>query len=144
MPFVSITRLRVRSWRYLPGFLLQSVRAARQAKGAPGNLSVSLLRDVELAFWTRTVWSDETAMRGFMLSGTHRRVMPRLLQWCDEAALVHWTQEFLGAALLGGGAPAPAAGRAAFQGQPSLAGATAVRVSRAAQQGRGADQMSDG
>jgi len=93
MPFVSITRLRVRSWRYLPGFLLQSVRAARQAKGAPGNLSVSLLRDAELAFWTRTVWSDETAMRGFMLSGTHRRVMPRLLQWCDEAALVHWIQE---------------------------------------------------
>ena len=95
MPVVSITRLRVRSWRYLPGFLLQSVRAARQAKGTPGNLSVSLLRDAEFAFWTRTVWSDETAMRGFMLSGTHRRVMPRLLQWCDEAALVHWTQESL-------------------------------------------------
>ena len=83
MPFVSITRLRVRSWRYLPGFLLQSVRAARQAKGVPGNLSVSLLRDAEFAFWTRTVWSDETAMRGFMLSGAHRHVMPRLLQWCS-------------------------------------------------------------
>jgi hypothetical protein len=93
MPFVSITRLRVRSWRYLPLFLLQSVRAARQAKGAPGNLSVSLLRDAEFAFWTRTVWNDETAMRGFMLSGTHRRVMPRLLQWCDEAAVAHWVQE---------------------------------------------------
>ena len=93
MPFVSITRLRVRSWRYLPGFLLQSVRAARQAKGAPGNLSVRLLRDVEFAFWTRTVWSDEGAMRGFMLSGAHRRVMPHLLQWCDEAAVAHWVQE---------------------------------------------------
>src|SRR5947209_18432915 len=80
MPLVSITRLRVRSWRYLPGFLLQSVRASRQAKAATGNLSVSLLRDADFAFWTRTVWSDETAMRGFMLSGRHRRVMPRLLQ----------------------------------------------------------------
>jgi hypothetical protein len=79
MPFASIARLRVRSWRYLPLFVLQSVRAARQAKAAPGNLSVSLLRDAEFAFWTRTVWSDEGAMRGFMLSGAHRRVMPRLL-----------------------------------------------------------------
>jgi hypothetical protein len=32
MPIVSLTRLRVRSWRYLPGFLLDSVRSARQAK----------------------------------------------------------------------------------------------------------------
>ena len=37
MPFVSITRLRVRSWRYLPGFLIQSFRAARQAKRATGS-----------------------------------------------------------------------------------------------------------
>jgi hypothetical protein len=35
MPFVSITRLRVRRWRYLPQFLFQSIRAARQAKRGP-------------------------------------------------------------------------------------------------------------
>ena len=93
MPLVSITRLRVRSWRYLPGFLLQSVRASRQAKVAPGNLSVSLLRDADFAFWTRTVWTDEAAMRSFMVSGAHRSVMPRLLEWCDEASVVHWVQD---------------------------------------------------
>jgi heme-degrading monooxygenase HmoA len=92
MPFVSITRLRVRSWRYLPGFLVQAFRAARQAKTAPGNLSVNLLRDAGFAFWTCTLWTNEDAMRGFMLSGAHRRVMPRLVEWCDEAAVVHWTQ----------------------------------------------------
>jgi hypothetical protein len=42
MPFVSITRLRVRSWRYLPGFRIQSSLAARHAKLAAGSL-VALL-----------------------------------------------------------------------------------------------------
>ena len=32
-------------------------------------------------------------MRTFMQSGVHRRVMVRLPEWCDEAALTHWVQE---------------------------------------------------
>ena len=93
MPFVSITRLRVRSWQCVPGFLIQSLRAAFQAKRAGGNLEVSVLRDADRAFWTRTVWRDEAAMRAFMQSGVHRRIMARLPEWCDEAALVHWVQD---------------------------------------------------
>jgi hypothetical protein len=88
MPLVSVTRLRVRSWRYLPGFLVQSIRSARQAERASGSLAVSILRDADWAFWTRTVWRDEAAMRAFMQSGVHRRVMARLPdcamrpRWC--------------------------------------------------------------
>ena len=93
MPFVSITRLRVRSWRYLAAFLIQSFHAARRARRAAGSLGVCVLRDANLAFWTRTVWIDETAMRSFMRSGVHRRVMPRLVEWCDEASVAHWLQE---------------------------------------------------
>lgn len=92
MPVVSVTRLRVRSWRYLLPFIVFAVRSSRQAKVAQGNLGVSLLRDANLAFWTCTVWTTEDTMKSFMLSGPHRQVMPRLLNWCDEAALVHWTQ----------------------------------------------------
>src|SRR5215467_14065014 len=93
MPFVSITRLRVRRWRYVPQFLVQSIRAARQAKRSAGSISVSVLRDADRAFWTRTVWRDEDAMRGFMQSGVHRQIMARLPEWCDEAALVHWVHD---------------------------------------------------
>jgi hypothetical protein len=32
-------------------------------------------------------------MRTFMLSGDRRRAMPHLIEICDEAGLVHWTQE---------------------------------------------------
>ena len=95
MPFVSITRLRVRAWRYLPAFIIQAFRSARQASLAPGNLAVTLLRDANLTFWTRTVWSEEAAMRAFMGEDVHRKVMPRLLEWCDEAAVTHWNQDAL-------------------------------------------------
>jgi hypothetical protein len=74
-------------------FLLFAVRSSRQAKVSEGNLSVSLLRDSHMAFWTCTVWTTEEAMKSFMLSGVHRKAMPRLLDWCDEAALVHWAQQ---------------------------------------------------
>jgi Domain of unknown function (DUF3291) len=57
------------------------------------NLAVSVLRDTDRAFWTRTVWRDEEVMRSFMQSGVHRQIMARLPEWCDEAALVHWVQD---------------------------------------------------
>jgi hypothetical protein len=93
MAVVSITRLRVRHWKYLPAFLIQALRSKYQAKSSPGSLAVSVLRDKDRAFWTRTVWTDETAMRAFMNSGVHRRGMPRLLEWCDEASVAHWVQD---------------------------------------------------
>jgi hypothetical protein len=93
MPLASITRLRVRAVRYLPIFSFNALRAARQAKAASGNLAVSLLADANFAFWTRTLWQDEAAMRAFMVSGAHRKMMPRLLEWCDEASVAHWTQD---------------------------------------------------
>jgi len=65
MPFVSITRLRVRRWRYLPGFLLYALASTLQARRASGNLAVSVLNDADFAFWTRSMWTDEAAMRAF-------------------------------------------------------------------------------
>jgi hypothetical protein len=28
-----------------------------------------------------------------MLSGSHRRVMPKLAKWCDEASVARWNQD---------------------------------------------------
>jgi heme-degrading monooxygenase HmoA len=92
MPFVSITRLRVRSlWFTLP-FLFDAIRSSRQAKAAEGNLAVKLLKDAHNTWWTSTAWDSEASMRKFMLSKPHGPAMRKLLNWCDEAALVHWTQ----------------------------------------------------
>ena len=92
MALISVTRLRVRAWRFLPGFLLLAARAERQARRAGGNLGTSLLAEANRTFWTLTAWTDEAAMRRFMLDGAHGRGMRKLLTWCDEAAVAHWTQ----------------------------------------------------
>ena len=93
MPFVSVTRIRVRSRRYLPGFFWHSLWSVLQAKRAPGNLRLATLTDANRAFWTLTSWADESSMRAFMRSGAHKRAMPKLFEWCDEASLGHWTQD---------------------------------------------------
>jgi hypothetical protein len=93
MPFVSVTRLRVRSLRFVLPFLVDTARTRRQVRQAPGFLAGSLLPDRRRTFWTMTVWQEQDAMRGFMTSGAHRAVMPKLLDWCDEASVVHWLQD---------------------------------------------------
>jgi len=86
----SVTRLRVRSLRYLPSFLWMTFLSQRQVARAPGFLSGRLLVDTRYTFWTLTVWESERAMKAFRGSGTHAKVMPRLVEWCDEAAYAHW------------------------------------------------------
>jgi hypothetical protein len=90
---ISVTRLRVRSFWFLPGFIFYATRSGSQARSAPGNLGVGLLRDAKNAFWTKTAWQDEAAMRAFMMAMPHRRAMGKLAEWCDEASVVHWNQE---------------------------------------------------
>jgi len=91
--FISVTRLRVRSLWFLPGFLSYAARSNNQAEHAPGNLGVELLRDARNTYWTCTGWQDEAAMRAFMMASPHREAMGKLANWCSEASVVHWTQE---------------------------------------------------
>lgn len=86
----SVTRLRVRFVRYLPAFMWKTFLAQRQVMRTPGFLGGRLLIDTGRTFWTLTLWESEQAMKAFRGSGAHARVMPRLLEWCDEASYAHW------------------------------------------------------
>jgi hypothetical protein len=97
MTFIAATRLRIRSWRFWPEFIVRAAFSLRQAQRADGCLGARVLNDANLAFWTCTSWRDEAAMRAFMTSGAHSNAMPKLLDWCDEASVAQWSQE--GAAL---------------------------------------------
>ena len=92
MPFISVTRLRIRSIRFLPSFAMDFLRTRRQVRHAGGFQGGSLLADRAWTFWTMTAWDSQDSMRRYMTTGAHRGVMPRLLDWCDEASVVHWNQ----------------------------------------------------
>jgi hypothetical protein len=88
--FASVTRLRVRSARYIPEFLWETFLTQRQVLRAAGFLGGRLLIDAHWTFWTLTAWESEQAMKKFRGVGPHAKVMPRLPEWCDEAAYAHW------------------------------------------------------
>jgi hypothetical protein len=93
MALISATRLRVRSLIYLPQFFWATFKSMRQAERSIGFLGGRLLVNSKNVFWTVTAWKDEAAMSAYRTSGAHRKAMPKLLNWCNEAAVVHWTQE---------------------------------------------------
>jgi len=72
MPLVSVTRLRIRSWRYLPAFAIDALRSSRQAQRTPGFAGGWLGFAPELAFWTVTVWRNEASMRAYRDKEAHK------------------------------------------------------------------------
>lgn len=90
---VSLTRLRVRAWRYMPGFIWYTYQSKRQLARSPGFVAGLLAHAPSRTFWTTTVWTDEGAMKQYRDSGWHKRAMPKLLDWCDEASVARWAQD---------------------------------------------------
>jgi hypothetical protein len=54
MSFIGVTRLKVRSVRFLPSFVVHALRTRRQVREAPGFQGGSLLADRSWTFWTMT------------------------------------------------------------------------------------------
>lgn len=76
----------------LAGVRLAFVAPARQVRQASGFLDGQLANEGLRGFWTMTVWSDLGSMRRYRDAAAHRRAMPRLQHWCDEASVIHWEQ----------------------------------------------------
>ena len=89
---VSVTRLQLRSLRFLPIFFVYSLRSIRQARNAGGFVSGWTASEWPLAFWTATTWRSMDAMRGYRNAAPHLQAMRKLLDWCDEASFVHWEE----------------------------------------------------
>lgn len=92
MIFISATRARVRAPLYQLPFILHTILSTLQLERAAGKLSAKF-RWQPNEFWTLTAWEDKAFMLAYRNTGAHRRVMPKLTLWCDEASFVHWHQE---------------------------------------------------
>ena len=90
MPIVSVTRLHLRSPRFILPFFLYTYRSRRQAVNAAGNLGARIRKTKGLAFWTLSLWRDVAAMRSFVMATPHSEAMQRLSNWCNEAAFADW------------------------------------------------------
>ena len=64
MAVLSVTRVRVRSYRYYPWFMWQTARIVRQVRGAEGSLAVRFLRDRNAAKGDRCNCSNRCAIQG--------------------------------------------------------------------------------
>jgi hypothetical protein len=93
MAFVSVTRLQLRSLRFLPAFAWHTWRSLSQLRRANGFVVGQLSADVYgRTFWTITLWHEQSAMRAYRNTGAHMRAMPKLLHWCEAASVAHWVQ----------------------------------------------------
>ena len=93
MYFVSVTRLRVKSFISLPRFFMANEASIKQLRQTIGFVEGIELVGKGLTFWTMTLWESESNMKEFRNSAPHRKAMQQLPDWCDEASYLHWMQE---------------------------------------------------
>jgi len=63
MPFVSVTRLRVKSLFFLIPFMRANEASVKEIKVSKGLLKGKELIDKKLTFWTVTIWENEESMK---------------------------------------------------------------------------------
>ena len=90
---VSITRLRVRSIFLMPLFTLHAMRTSSQAQKAEGILGVETRFEKNNVVWTKTIWTEESAMKKYRGSGAHQIAMRILSEMCSEASVTRWQQD---------------------------------------------------
>jgi heme-degrading monooxygenase HmoA len=90
---IAVTRLRLRSFRFLLRLNWESSKIERVLVDSPGFLGGKVLADRNRAYWTMTRWQDLDAMFSFRNSRAHAAAGKMLDKWCDEASVVHWETE---------------------------------------------------
>jgi hypothetical protein len=86
------SRLPLRHYRSIPGFLRDTLRIRRQLAHTSGLVGYSLnARLARKTFWTLSVWADEPSLRGFASTDPHRAIVERLRPLMNETRFEFFT-----------------------------------------------------
>jgi hypothetical protein len=86
------SRLELRRFRDIPGFLRAAMRIRKQVHTSPGAYGVSLIaQPARKTFWTLSAWADETTLQQFVRTAPHVGVMSRYHDRLDHATFTTWT-----------------------------------------------------
>jgi heme-degrading monooxygenase HmoA len=89
---VLASRLHLRRFRHVPGFLREALAIRRQVRRSPGAVGVSLLaQPLRKTFWTLSAWADEQAIETFVAAEPHRATMAKYHDRLEHAEFTTWT-----------------------------------------------------
>jgi hypothetical protein len=76
---VMASRLPLKAYRHVPGFLRDTLRVRRQLAEADGLVAYALNAELlRRTFWTFSVWTDQASLDAFAASAPHRTIIQRL------------------------------------------------------------------
>ncbi len=85
------SKLELRSYRHIVGFLRAALRVRRQVRRSPGAVGVSLIaQPLRKTFWTLSAWSDGSQLDAFVGNRPHADVMRRFHDRLEEASFTTW------------------------------------------------------
>ena len=89
---VMASRLPLRRYRHIPGFLAATLRIRRQLAGAPGLVGYAL--DAKLLrkeFWTLSAWTDRRALAAFDRADPHRASVDGIRPHMARSTFTFWS-----------------------------------------------------
>lgn len=89
---VMASRFRLRGYRYVLPFLIDSMRVLAQMRRSDGAVGVSLVaKPLSREFRTLSAWTGRAAVDAMVRSEPHLSVMPRYRNAMADSAFVFWT-----------------------------------------------------
>jgi heme-degrading monooxygenase HmoA len=89
---VMASRLPLRHYRHIPGFLRWTMRIRRQLSGTPGLVGYSLdARLLRKTFWTLSAWASREALDAFVRTNPHQAGMATIHPKMGQPTFAFWT-----------------------------------------------------
>jgi quinol monooxygenase YgiN len=89
--YAMASRFEVRSTKDIPRFFLNSLRAWRQVRSAPGCLGASLIaQPLRRVFYTLSAWENRDALYDFAGTQPHRDITATLRPTMRSATFTFW------------------------------------------------------